>query len=159
MNTQNMTIRLFKESDAMAISNIICRNLREVNYKDYSCEEIEKFASFFTPSKVIEESKNREKMFVAESKGILLGTASLVRDNRTKEEKYVCLTVFVLPESHGLNIGKRLMQQVEEAAKVKRAKEMQVPASLTALDFYKKLGYKEISSLEDGHIWMHKKLK
>lgn len=152
----NINIRPFKDSDAVEISSIVCRNLREINSKDYSSEKIENFVNYFTPDKIIQYSLQRE-MFVAEVNGKLVGTASLAKDNRTDDEKYICLTVFVLPEKHGLGIGKKLMEQVEETARNKDAKILHVPASRSALQFYRKQGYKEDNKeKEEEHIWMSK---
>ena len=101
-------------------------------------------------------------MFVAEADRAVVGTASLARDNRTAEEKYVCLTVFVLPECHRSGVGKRLMARVEETARGRGARALQVPASVTALPFYRKLGYTEIPTPEPNPkefvIWMSKSL-
>lgn len=157
----NITIRPFRDADAGDISTIVCRNLREVNSKDYASDVIEDLVCRFTPDKIMRFSRERE-MFVAEADGRVVGTASLARDNRTQDEKYVCLTVFVLPECHGAGIGKRLMERVEEAARSRGAKVLQVPASLTALPFYRKRGYAEDESApfdpKEGDVWMIKAL-
>jgi GNAT superfamily N-acetyltransferase len=137
-----ISIRHFQDADATDISKIICRNLLEVNARDYSPEVIEKLVAHFTPDTITGFSRQRD-MFVAEVNGVLVGTAALARDDRTAEERYVCLTVFVLPEYHGKGIGRKLVAQVEDVAQAKGAKCLQVPASLTAVQFYRKLGYAE----------------
>jgi GNAT superfamily N-acetyltransferase len=154
----SIEIRRFRDSDAEGISTIICRNLREVNGKDYPAEVITKLLGSFTPEKISKVSRQRE-MFVAETDGVVVGTASLARDNRTTDVRYVCLTVFVLPERHGNGIGKMLMDRVEEAARRNGAATLQVPASITALPFYRKRGYAEDASApKEAWIWMTKVL-
>ena len=79
-------------------------------------------------------------MFVAEADGRIVGTASLAKFKRIPDadEEYACLTVFVLPESHGKGIERILMERVEEAARVRGVQVLRVPASLNALQFYRK---------------------
>jgi GNAT superfamily N-acetyltransferase len=154
-------IRHFRDGDAGDISTIICRNLREVNARDYPPDVIEDLATQFSPEKIIVLSRQRE-MFVAEVDGRLAGTAALARDDRTSEERYVCLTVFVLPEHHGSGIGSRPMDRVETLAQKKGAGVLHVPASITALPFYRKRGYVEVTTAQpnanESWVWMTKSL-
>ena len=133
-------IRYFKDSDADEVSTLVCRNLREVNSKDYPPNIIEKITEGFTSDKIQHFARQRE-MFVMENEGKIVGTASLVRDTKTEDEQYACLTLFVLPEWHGKGIGKQLMNRIEESAKCKGSKVLQVPASLTSISFYRKVKY------------------
>jgi len=87
----------------------------------------------FTPKKLIENAAKR-KVVVAVEGNLIAGTAS-VKDN-------VILTVFVDPRVHGKRIGTRLMQRVESIAKRQGYKSVKLPSSLTAVEFYKRLGYK-----------------
>jgi GNAT superfamily N-acetyltransferase len=155
-------IRPFRAGDEAALSTIVCRCLREVNSADYPSEVVERLAESFTPEKIALFPKGRD-VFVAESGGTVVGTASLARDNRTKEEKYVCLTVFVLPERHGTGVGSALMARVERAAQDKGAVSLEVPSSITAAPFYTKLGYTPVSGLTptagEHWIWLTKPMK
>jgi GNAT superfamily N-acetyltransferase len=157
-----LRIREFQPGDATALSTIICRCLREVNSVDYSSAVIEELAKSFTPEKIARFPEERS-VFVAEFGGTAIGTASLARDNRTTEEKYVCLTVFVLPDHQGTGVGKALMKTVECAARGKGADNLQVPSSITALPFYTKLGYTPVSDLKpkagDHWVFLTKRLK
>lgn len=157
----SIEIRHCHDIDAEDVSTIVCRNLREVNSKDYAADVIEKLAVSFTPDRIRQLARQRE-MFVAEMAGKVVGTASLARDNRTQEERYVVLTIFVLPEEHGKGIGTKLMERVEEAARRKGAATLKVPAGRTAISFYQRLGYSrhapDKSDPDEGMIWMSKLL-
>ncbi|WP_342355312.1 GNAT family N-acetyltransferase [Rhizobium changzhiense] len=59
-------------------------------------------------------------------------------------------TVFVSPIAQGRGIGRRLMQTVEAAAFANGIKALQVPASLTARNFYARLGYNEVREVLFG---------
>ena len=49
---KEFAIRLFVESDAGAVQNIIHRGLREINGKDYPAELIEEYCAYFTLEKI-----------------------------------------------------------------------------------------------------------
>lgn len=157
-----LRIREFRVGDETALSTIICRCLREVNSADYTSEVIEEHAKSFTPEKIARFLDEGRRVFVAESDGTVTGTASLARDNRTTEEEYICLTVFVLPEHQGTGVGRALMERVERAARGKGAVNLQVPSSITALPFYTRLGYTPVSDREpkvgDHEVFLTKRL-
>lgn len=53
----------------------------------------------------------------------------------------ILLTVFVLPEYQGKGIGKQIIKTLEQDEYFLRAKRIEVPASITAVEFYRKMGY------------------
>jgi N-acetylglutamate synthase-like GNAT family acetyltransferase len=130
-----MRIRKFKKEDARKVSDLIRKCLREVNSKDYSKKVIDFMISHFSPKTIIANSEKR-KIFVAVEKEKIIGTASIHDD--------VILTVFVNPKIHGKGIGRKLMMKVENEAKKNGFKSVKLPSSITAIDFYKKLGYKKV---------------
>jgi len=130
-----MQIRKFRREDARKVSNLVRKCLWEVNSKDYSKKVIDFMVSHFSPKSIIDNSKKR-KIFVAVEKDKIIGTAS-IHDN-------VILTVFVNPKIHGKGIGKKLMKKVENEAKKNGFKSVKLPSSITAIDFYKKLGYQKV---------------
>jgi len=130
-----MQIRKFKRTDAIKVSNIIRRCLRETVSKDYSKKAIESLCQFFTPSLLIKNLNDRT-IFVAVENDKVVGTASL------KDDKV--FTVFVNPDFHGKGIGSKLMDKVEDLAKKKGYKIIKVPSGITSFEFYKKRGYKKV---------------
>jgi len=153
-------IRPFRECDVQAVSTLIRRDLLEVNIRNYPLDDMRKLCEVFSPEHIIEYSRQRE-MFVAEAEGQIVGTAALARDNRTTDEQYVALTVFVLPNFHGRGIGSMLMDRVEQAAREKGAEVLRLPASFTAVEFYRRLGYTDdpgLSGPTDDVVHMIKAL-
>ncbi len=130
-----MQIRKFRKEDTRKVSNLIIKCLKEVNSKDYSKKIINFMCRHFSSKKIIDISKKRQ-IYVAVKNNEIIGTASL--------KKNVILSVFVNPAMHRKQIGKRLMRKIEQQAMKKGYKSVELPSSLTAFDFYKKLGYKKV---------------
>ena len=76
------------------------------------------------------------------------------------EDESILLTIFVLPELHGKGIGRTIIETLEHDEFFLRAKRIQIPASITACEFYKKFGYDYkdgISKLDnEGHYRLEK---
>jgi len=128
-------IRRFKNSDAQNISEIIIRCLKEINSKDYPSEIINGMIVHFTPERVSELAQER-KMYVATYKGEVVGTVS--RDGNK------VFTMFVNPDFSAQGIGSKLMDYIEQLAASEKYEYMETGASITAHDFYRKRGYKDI---------------
>ncbi len=133
-----MRIRSYVNGDARKISNVIRRCLKEVNSKDYSKRTIANLYNFFTPSQIVRNSKDRI-IFVAAEGDKIIGTASLKGNT--------IYTVFVNPDFHGRGIGSKLMSKVEVVARQSGYRKLQVPSSITSVEFYKKLGYKKVKTI------------
>ena len=83
----------------------------------------------------------RKKVFIALENEEVVGTAGIDK-SWYNDDEYCILTVFVKPECHGKNIGRSLILKIEEYAKKINIKKLVVPASITAHEFYYKLGYR-----------------
>ena len=158
----NVIIREFEDKDLEAVSNIVVRNMLEVNSKDYGLSKMEEYAQGFTKEKLAEKFKYRKKVWVATINDEVVGTVGLEADWDGIKDTYWVLTLFVMPEYHGKGIGAMLMRHLEEYAKEIHTKKIIIPASITGNGFYYKLGYrykdnkKEID--EKGHYMMEKEL-
>ena len=53
----------------------------------------------------------------------------------------ILLTIFVLPEFHGKGIGRKIINTLEQDEFFVRATRIEIPASITATEFYRKFGY------------------
>ncbi|GAB3845919.1 GNAT family N-acetyltransferase [Dactylosporangium cerinum] len=127
-------IRRFEAADAPVVAGIIERCLREVNSRDYSADIIERMCAHFDPARIAELAAQRE-MFVATADGIL-GTVS-----RDGNKVY---TMFVHPDAIGRGIGRLLMRHIEALAAAEGHEFMETGASITAHEFYQRLGYVDV---------------
>ena len=141
-------IKEFEPKYTKQISDMIIRNMLEVNIKDYGIERVKEMAEDFNVEKLDEKLRGREKVYVALKDNEVVGTAGLDKSWYSNDEYWI-LTVFVKPEEHGHNIGKKLVKKLEEYAKKLPIKKIVIPASITACEFYYKLGYRYIKGKKE----------
>lgn len=134
-------IKEYKNKYAKAISKIVIQNLLEINSRDYGIEFCKNSTKDFTVNKILEEFNKRTKVFVALENDIVVGTAGLDKSWYNDDGEYWILTVFVDISHHKQGIGKMLIQKIEDFAKEMKFKKLVIPASITACEFYHKLGY------------------
>lgn len=134
-------IRPARADDAEAISAVILAALRETNARDYSRDIIERVEQSFGPAAVA-ELLARRTVFVAMAAGELVGTASL--------DGQVVRSVFVRPDLQGQGVGRRLMAEIEQAARNRGVEVLAVPSSVTAEAFYARLGFTAVRDSYHG---------
>lgn len=134
-----MDIRRFKNEDANELAEVIAKTLRTTNIKDYSAEYIENDISFLTAPKLVERA-TWTNIYVVCEEGKIIGCGA-IGPYWGKEDESNLYTIFVLPEYQGRGIGRRIIETLEQDEFFLRAKRIEVPASITALEFYRKLGY------------------
>lgn len=154
----NVSVRQFKNEDAEEVSRLLARNFIEVNSKDYGLEPMEKLAAHHNAEWVCQIAGDSH-MYVFERKGQIIGVGSIAAFWGSETES-ILLTVFVLPELHGNGIGRTIIRTLEADELFTRASRIEIPASVTATEFYRKLGYdfkngiKELD--EEGHYRLEK---
>ena len=158
----DVIIREYRKEDLDEISNIIVRNMLEVNSKDYGLKEMEEYIKPFTKERIADTFSNRTKIWVAIKNNKIVGTAGLEADWSKIKDTYWVLSVFTMPEYHNQGIGRKLMNKLEDYAHDIKAKKIIIPASITGNGFYYKLGYKYINNEKvlnsNGHYMMEKDL-
>lgn len=128
-------LRNAHEDDAEAVSKVILQALRETNAQDYPPAIIAQVQHSFSPQAVAALIRQRQ-VFVALAGDRVVGTASL--------DANVVRTVFVTPDLHGQGIGRLLMSRVEQVAREGGIEVLTIPSSVTAEQFYAKLGFKVV---------------
>ena len=135
----NITVRRFVEADAAEVSALIIKTLRATNSKDYSLEYIEKDVAQFTPEKVIERASwTHFYVFCDGEKIVGCGAIGPYWGSETESSLF---NIFVLPEYQGKGVGRQIIETLEADEYALRAKRIEVPASITACAFYRKMGY------------------
>lgn len=155
-----MIIRKFKNEDSVELSEVIAETLRTTNSKDYSPEFIEKEILFFTPKKLIERA-TWVHFYVACEDEELIGCGG-IGAYWGKEDESSLFTIFVLPEYQGKGIGRKIIETLEQDEYFLRAKRIEIPASITAVGFYKKMGYSYkngVDTVDDEQLYRLEKFR
>jgi len=134
-----MHIRRFLPQDAPAIAALIGRNFLEVNSKDYPMEKMMADAKEYNAEKVSFVASYAHMYVVCDGETVV-GTGSISSFWGSLTES-ILLTIFVLPEYHGRGIGRRIIETLEQDELFLRAERIEIPASITACEFYEKMGY------------------
>lgn len=134
-----MEIRKFVSEDAEETARMIRRTLRISNSKDYSLENIEKNIDSHSATKLLERAKHAH-MYVACDDDKIVGCGGIDCYWGSKTESII-LTVFVMPEYQNKGLGKTIIRTIEKDEFFLRAERVEIPASITACEFYRKLGY------------------
>jgi ribosomal protein S18 acetylase RimI-like enzyme len=153
-------IRRFEKSDAKEVSDLIARTLREVNIRDYSKEYIENDIKILTPEYLIERSKWTHCYVVCKDDK-LIGCGAIGPYWGSEEESSL-FTIFVLPEYQGRGVGRKIIETLEKDEYFLRAKRIEIPASITACEFYRKLGYdykNGIDKVDDEQLYRLEKVR
>jgi GNAT superfamily N-acetyltransferase len=155
-----LQVRRFKEDDATKVRNLIVRNFIEVNSKDYGIAAMEKLAGVYDVDKVLNIASYAH-MYVFEWNGKTVGTGAISSFWGSKAES-ILLTIFVLPKFHGKGIGRKIINTLEQDEFYMRATRIEIPASITATEFYRKFGYdykNGIKELDEEHHYRLEKFK
>lgn len=136
---ENIIVRRFTEEDATKIIDIIVSNLLEINSKDYGIETMKRMASTYTKEKIIQLS-NRSHMYVFIIENDIVGVGAIA-NYYDKINESIILSVFVKPDYHNKGIGKKIINTLENDEIALHSKRIEIPASITATNFYLKRGY------------------
>lgn len=132
----------YKKEYAKELSTIILDNMYKINIREHGKDVIDRISKLFTEDEIKKSFPKRTKCLVALRDNEVVGTASIDRykGDRTGK-KYIILTVFVKIENHHQGIGRKLIKNIENIAVNIGCKELVIPASVYACDFYRKFGF------------------
>lgn len=137
--TKPYHVRRFQPSDADEVSALIIKTLRTTNSKDYSAEYIENDVKQFSPEGVIKRAGWTHFYVVCDGETIV--GCGAIGSYWGKEDESSLFNIFVLPEYQGKGIGRKIIETLESDAYFLRARRIEIPASITACAFYRKMGY------------------
>jgi len=141
-----MKIRRFKISDTIPVASLISKTFATFNNKEGTKKAVQIYIDHYNPKK--NDVDNIKKgflrtplFFVAENKGKIIG---IIRGTKNR-----VTNLFVDGKHHGKGIGKKLTQKFEREAKRHHSKEIRIKASLFAIKFYQRAGYKKTTGLRN----------
>ena len=155
-----MEIRRFQPEDAVETAQVIAETLLISNRKDYSREYIESMIASHS-AEIISQRANTGHMYVVCDDSRIIGCGAIAGYWGSTTES-ILLTIFVLPAYQGQGVGKRIIQTLEQDEFFLRAKRIEIPASITAVEFYKKMGYhykNGVAEIDDEQLYRLEKYR
>jgi len=135
-----MEIRQYQKEDG--IKEVVQRAIEAVEPESYSEEQQEHLEDVIPEMSIDFANKNRYTYFVAVEDKSIIGLAGLQIESGT------VAGIFVDPDYAEEGIGSQLIARLEEEARKEELDEIEIPASLEAVEFYRKNGYRTISEEE-----------
>ncbi|MFT9456389.1 MAG: GNAT family N-acetyltransferase [Liquorilactobacillus hordei] len=155
--------RIFKDTDATAVAALVKKTMLTTNIKDYTKEYLENDLKKLTALAFIERAKYFHCYVFSDStaENKIVGVGSIGAYWGKKNESSL-FNIFVLPEYQGQGIGRQIIQTLEQDIFFKRAKRIEIPASITGLKFYQKMGYSfknGIDAIDDEGLYRLEKVR
>ncbi len=149
-----MNIRRLREQDAQKVSELIVTTIRISNIGDYPAELMEELVKTQTPEHVLQRA-SWTHFYVAEEDGAIIGCGA-IGPYWGKEDESSLFSIFVHPDYQGKGIGRAIMETLERDEFALRASRIEIPASITGLPFYQKMGYtfkNGNTEIDDEHLY------
>ena len=148
-----MIARRFEDKDAEAVSQLIRTTIEISNKKDYPAELMDELIRTETPEHVLGRA-GWTHMYVIEDGEKIVGCGA-IGPYWGKEDESSLFTIFVLPEYQGKGVGRKIMETLEADEYFLRARRIEIPASITGVPFYLRMGYhykNGISEPDEEHL-------
>ena len=148
-----LSARRITESDAVSVSDLIRKTIAISNKKDYPEDLMDQLIAIETPEHVMERA-GLTHFYVVEENGVIIGCGA-IGPYWGKEDESSLFTIFVDPDCQGKGVGRFIMEILENDEFFLRAKRIEIPASITGVPFYLKMGYhykNGISEPDEEHL-------
>lgn len=147
-NQLPIKIRPIGKEELEEALGLIHQSIRVLNARDYKPTQIESVIQTYKISTLREKG-----VIVAEYHDKIVGVAKL--SGRTVQ------AVFTHPQFVRKGVGKALVKELERRARSRNAQDLSLMASITAVEFYEALGYKNSGKLKGNIpcICMEKKFR
>ena len=155
-----MEIRRFTEADADAAAEVVAVTVEVSNSRDYPPEYIAHLKAAHS-AEVLRQRAREGHMYVICDGEKIVGTGTIAPYWGSETES-ILLTIFILPDWQGRGLGRLLIETLEQDEYAKRAGRIEIPASLTAVNFYRHLGYdykNGVTEPEDGLLYRLEKYR
>lgn len=142
-----MEIRRIEPGDENRVSNLIRKTISISNIKDYPKELMDALIAVETPEHVLERA-SWTHFYVVIDEDEIIGCGA-IGPYWGKEDESSLFTIFVLPDYQGKGVGRRIVETLENDEYGLRAHRIEIPASITGVPFYLKMGFKFKNSISE----------
>lgn len=135
----NVTMRRITLEDVPEVTELIHKTIRISNSKDYPPDLVETMVQAHSPE-FIQRRMGWTHFYVALDGEMIIGCGAIAPffDGEIESSLF---TIFVLPEYQGHGVGRTIIQTLENDEYFLRALRIEIPASITGVPFYLKMGY------------------
>lgn len=143
-DSSNIIIRRAEAADAEAVHNAHMKSINEICSQDHTAEEIEVWGGRpFNSSARVNGIKSQVQFFaVAELNGKVEGFIQVTKAMTDAQSAHVS-ALYLTPSIKDRNAGRRMMDLVFEYCDFAGIEKVTLISSITALNFYKKLGFQQ----------------
>lgn len=153
-----MVVRLINDRDFEKVADMIARAVSNSDFtKFYPKQSIEHIKQSLNEEGVKKRASWTHFYVIEEDdKIIACGAIGPYYDSETESALF---SIFVDSEYQGKGYGKKIIETLEKDEYFLRAKRIEIPASMSAIPFYRKMGYEHKNGeliYEDGHFALEK---
>lgn len=144
-------VRRYKPGDEIKICEVIKKDILTENINDYNEKDIEHLIDEQNDDLIRERAKHfHAYTFLDKDKIVGIGMIGPYWGSLTESSFF---TIFRDPNYKGKGLGRKIIETLEQDEYYKRAERVEIPASITAVEFYKHMGFgfKESNDVL-GHI-------
>ena len=142
-----MIIRNADENDFDAVKEITKKTIKEIYPKYYPEGAVRYFLDHHSDEKITGDINKGTVYILEDDFGNDAGTVTISGNEIDR--------LFVLPEYQGKGVGRAIVDTLENDEYFLRAKRIEIPASITGVPFYLKMGYNfknGISEPDEEHL-------
>ncbi|PRO85280.1 GNAT family N-acetyltransferase [Lactiplantibacillus pentosus] len=136
-----ITARRFEQTDADEVAKLVANTMRTTNAKDYSQDYIENELKHLTARDLIARARYFHCYVLLDGQTHQIVAVGSIGPYWGSKVESSLFNIFVAPTYQGQGIGRKLIETLEQDTYFKRAKRIEIPASITGLGFYQKMGY------------------
>ncbi|MCI5497653.1 MAG: GNAT family N-acetyltransferase [Firmicutes bacterium] len=153
-----MLIEILKEDDYENCAKMIERSVRYSQFsKFYPQCEIDNVVRSLD-AEGVKKRANWTHFYVIKEGNDIVACGSIGEYWGSKTESSL-FSIFVDPECQGKGYGRKIIEILEQDEYFKRAKRIEIPASMSAIPFYRKMGYEHKNGqliYDEGHFALEK---
>lgn len=150
-----MIIREFMKADLDEVLKLFYNTIHTINVNDYSKEQVDAWGVVTPDKDRWLNSLQVNKTYVVELNGKIIGFGDL------NNEKYID-RLFTHKDYQGIGVASKILNKLENEAKILGYREVYTEASITAKPFFERRGYvvlKSQNKLHNGEIFLNYVMK
>lgn len=153
-----MEIRLITKDDYQSVADMISRSLNDSQFTRFYPACSIKYVAESLNAEAIEKRASWTHFYVIEENNeiIACGAIGPYYDSLTESSLF---TIFVDSKYQGQGYGRKIIETLEKDEYFIRAERIEIPASMSAIPFYRKMGYEHKNGeliYDDGHFALEK---